>query len=199
MRQMGSRKRRPSKTAASQLTPEIQGALAQLVQAQDYARHVLEDAGLLPAGTKHVGPADLHSPNGYAATQSAAVTPHWDPATHVLRIGGRVVKQYRVPSSTQEVILAAFQEEGWPPQIDDPLPPIHDGCPKDRLRDTIRHLNSNQKNHLIRFRGDGTGQGILWELIDDRAPSSSYSASAPSACWQMLGVAAGPDLALPLI
>ena len=97
--------------------------------------------------------------------------PHWDRATRVLRVGGHVVKQYRVPSSTQEVILAAFQEEGWPPRLDDPLPPVRNGYPKDRLRDAIRHLNANQKNRLIRFRGDGTGQGILWELIDGRVPT----------------------------
>ena len=76
-----------------------------------------------------------------------------------------------MPAVTQEAILAAFQEEGWPPHLDDPLPPVRDGYPKDRLRDAIRHLNANQKKRLIRFRGDGTGQGILWELIDgDSAP-----------------------------
>jgi hypothetical protein len=89
----------------------------------------------------------------------------------VLQVGGRIVKHYRVPASTQEAILAAFEEEGWPPHLDDPLLPIRDGYPKDRLRDAIRHLNANQKNRLIRFRGDGTGQGILWELIDERGTS----------------------------
>ena len=67
--------------------------------------------------------------------------------------------------------MAAFQEEGWPAHLDDPLPPLHKGCSKDRLRDAIRHLNANQKNRLIRFRGDGTGQGILWELVDGPAPT----------------------------
>jgi hypothetical protein len=83
------------------------------------------------------------------------------------------VKQYRVPSPNQEKVLAAFQEEGWPPHIDDPLPPVADESPKDHLRDTIRSLNSSQKNRVLRFRGDGTGQGILWELVDGRAPPAA--------------------------
>ena len=163
---MGAKRQRSSETDGRHLGPEIQGALAQLAQAHDHVRHVFENAGLLPVGSRAILPAT----NGHASTNGNAV-PHWNPATRVLRVGGRVVKQFRVPSSTQETILEAFQEEGWPPCLDDPLPPVPDGSPKDRLRDTIRHLNSNQKNRLIRFRGDGTGRGIRWELIDDRVPT----------------------------
>ena len=36
--------------------------------------------------------------------------------------------------------------------------------PKQRLHTTVNALNRNQKNHLIRFRGDGRGEGIRWEL-----------------------------------
>jgi len=172
---MGGTQQDPSETRARYLAPEVQGALVQLAQAQDNVRHVLEAAGLLPAGTNRVSPAVVSTTNGHVAHQNGAVIPHWDPATRVLRLGGRIVKKFRVPSSTQEIILASFQEEGWPPCLDDPLPPINDGCPKDRLRDTIRHLNSNQKNRLIRFRGDGTGQGILWELIDGSAPINAVN------------------------
>ena len=168
---MGGKRQLPLETGASYLAPEVQDALVQLVHAQDYARQVLENAGLLPAGTENGSPAVLRITNGEAAPRSATVIPHWDPAARVLRVGGHVVKRYRVPSSTQEVILASFQEEGWPARLDDPLPPLHKGCSKDRLRDAIRHLNANQKNRLIRFRGDGTGQGILWELVDGPAPT----------------------------
>ena len=159
---MGGKKRQAFETDAPHLA-EIQNAIDQLVQAQDYASYVLRNAGLLllSTGTKNVGTAARGSTNGNGAARSVAVIPHWDPATRVLRLGRCVVKQYRVPSSTQEVILAAFQEEGWPPHLDDPLPPVLDGYPPDRLRDAIRNLNSNQKNFLIRFRGDGNGQGIL--------------------------------------
>ena len=165
---MGGKKQQAFETDAPHFA-EIQDALDQFVQAQDYAHHVLRNAGLLPTGTKNVGTAAHGSTNGDFTTRSVAIIPHWDSATRELRLGRRVVKQYRVPSSTQEVILEAFQEEGWPPHLDNPLPSILDGYPPDRLRDAIRNLNSSQKNRLIRFRGDGNGQGILWELIDGHA------------------------------
>jgi hypothetical protein len=97
-------------------------------------------------------------------------TPIWDRDLQELRWGGLVVKQFKVPSPNQETILAAFQEEGWPPRIDDPLPPQFDQDPKRRLHDTINTLNRSQKNALIRFLGDGSGQGVRWE------PAGGHSA-----------------------
>jgi hypothetical protein len=34
------------------------------------------------------------------------------------------------------------------------------------LHDTIKCPNRGQVNHLLRFRGDGTGEGVLWETIE---------------------------------
>ncbi len=79
-------------------------------------------------------------------------------------MGAAVVKQYKVPAPNQERVLAAFEEEGWPVHIDDPLPPSNDQDPKRRLHDTINSLNRNQKRSLLRFIGDGSGQGLRWEL-----------------------------------
>jgi hypothetical protein len=62
-------------------------------------------------------------------------------------------------------VLTAFQEEGWPEWIADPLPPEPGQDAKRRLNDTIKRLNDNQQVQLIRFRGDGTGQGVLWEAV----------------------------------
>ena len=91
------------------------------------------------------------------------VRPKWDRDRQELRLESRVVKQFKVPASNQETILAAFEEEGWPPRIDDPLPPQGDQDPKRRLQETIKSLNRNQKDSLIRFFGDGSGQGVRWE------------------------------------
>ena len=66
--------------------------------------------------------------------------------------------------TNQERILAAFEEEGWPVHIDDPLPPHPEQDSKRRLHDTINSLNRNQKKRLIQFLGNGNGQGIRWEL-----------------------------------
>jgi hypothetical protein len=98
---------------------------------------------------------------------SRADTPRWDGDDRTLYFGEHIVKEFRVRSPNQEAILAAFQEEGWPRHIDDPLSPMADQNPKQRLRDTIKCLNARHKLKVIRFRGDGTGERVRWELIDD--------------------------------
>jgi hypothetical protein len=91
--------------------------------------------------------------------------PHWDAYRHELRSNGFIVKQFKVPSANQETILAAFEEDSWPPCVDDPLPPQPEQDPRRRLHDTIKSLNRNQKHRLIRFMGNGSGQGVRWEYV----------------------------------
>ena len=91
---------------------------------------------------------------------------HWDAEGRELRIGGRLVKRFKWPATNQETVLAAFEEEGWRRRIDDPLPPVPDQLSTRRLSETIKQLNRHQKNALIRFRGDGTGEGVTWELVE---------------------------------
>ena len=92
-----------------------------------------------------------------------AALPHWDSMRHELNWQGRLVKRFKHRSPNQEAVLAAFQEEGWPFKVDDPLTQVDDCDPKRRLNDTIKGLNHHQDSKLIRFRGDGTGEGIIWE------------------------------------
>jgi hypothetical protein len=108
-------------------------------------------------------PANDGTQDGVRASPSPQ--PRWDPARRALRVGDQLVKQFRVPAQNQELILAALEELGWPPHIDDPLPPVPDLDSKQRLRDTISRLNHHQKHDLIRFDGDGHGRGIQWELL----------------------------------
>jgi hypothetical protein len=100
------------------------------------------------------------------ARYASDTTPQWDASYRELRVGQFVIKEYRIPSPNQEAILVAFQEEGWPHHIDDPLPQLDDIEPKCRLHDTIKRLNRHHKYRLIRFRGDGTGEGVCWEYVD---------------------------------
>lgn len=82
-----------------------------------------------------------------------------------LRFLERVVKRFKHPSPNQEAVLLAFEEDGWPRRIDDPLPPHPDCPPKKRLLDTIKSLNRHQRSPLLHFSGDGTGEGICWEPL----------------------------------
>ena len=105
------------------------------------------------------------------------VKPTWDRDRHELRFEGDLVKVFKLPSPNQEMVLAAFEEEGWPARIDDPLPPSTDLEPKRRLHDTIKSLNRNQKARRIRFMGDGTGQGIQWAMIAAEPDASPGNAT----------------------
>ena len=105
--------------------------------------------------------SDLVEVNGSIVQES---TPHWDEEVRELRLGGMVVKRYKWQAVNQQLVLSTFQEEDWCTRIDDPLPPQPEQDSKRRLSDTIKCLNRNQQNSLIRFRGDGTGEGVIWEL-----------------------------------
>ena len=104
-----------------------------------------------------------HSP----LTTSSPLTPHYDNQRHQLRLNGHLVKEFKAPAINQELVLAAFQEEGWPPRIDDPLPPAPEQDPKRRLHDTNKCLNRHHKHAAIHFRGDGTGEGVVWEFTGE--------------------------------
>ena len=111
-----------------------------------------------------------HRPGNVATTNRFLGTPCWDCDRQELRLGVQVVKEFKLRSPNQTIILTVFEEEKWPPRIDDPLPPSEID-PKQRLHDTIKSLNRNQRTQLIRFRGDGTGQGIRWQLATPASKS----------------------------
>jgi len=92
--------------------------------------------------------------------------PTWDAEKRVLCFDGQIVKRFKWHAMNQETVLAAFEEEDWPVRIDDPLPPQPEQDSKRRLSDTIKCLNRKQQNPLIHFRGDGTGEGVIWELVE---------------------------------
>ncbi|MGC3967714.1 MAG: hypothetical protein QM775_10185 [Pirellulales bacterium] len=71
----------------------------------------------------------------------------------ILRLADRVLRRIRLsrPPGDQQRILTAFQELGWPVEIDDPLPPKERRPQKRRLQDAVGHLNRSLKP-LLRFR-----------------------------------------------
>jgi hypothetical protein len=121
---------------------------------------------LTEAGQVATAGAELGQPHHAAMTTSAVVpAPRWDAARRELRVGNAVVKHFRVPADNQELILAAFEEEGWPVQLDDPLPPRPLLDAKRRLVEAIKRLNHHQMLPLLHFEGNGHGNGLVWSLI----------------------------------
>jgi hypothetical protein len=127
---------------------------------------VLTPAGVAFARSLLVAEPEAHlpaPPPAPAALLPASAPPHWDRDRRELRFADQLVKRFKVPAPNQEIILAAFQEELWPACIDDPLPPHPSIDPKRRLHDTLGSLNRNQKRPLLRFLGNGNGEGVRWE------------------------------------
>ena len=91
---------------------------------------------------------------------TARSLPYWDANAYELWMDDALVKRYRQDAPSQWRILAVFQEEGWPPSIDDPLPGSPDHDPKERLHHTVR--NVNRGNNCIHFGVSGSGERVFW-------------------------------------
>jgi hypothetical protein len=91
--------------------------------------------------------------------QGESLRPTWDRNTRELRLEGRLCKRLAEMARAQITILDAFEEDGWPERIDDPLP----GGPnrQQHLADAVRRLN---KCAHIRFYRDRTGEGVRWKV-----------------------------------
>ncbi|MDA1051990.1 MAG: response regulator [Planctomycetota bacterium] len=113
--------------------------------------------------TRHARVRDI--PSTLLSVRSVTSRPSWQLATKELIFGGVLIKQFSRASENQECVLAAFEEEGWPPRIDDPLPPRDEVDMKERLRATVRSLNHRHLQEVIRFYADGTGTGYRWSRI----------------------------------
>ncbi|MEI8375811.1 MAG: hypothetical protein WCJ35_23560 [Planctomycetota bacterium] len=110
-----------------------------------------------------------------SVSTETALVPQWDAESRVLFLGEQIVKRYKRPSPNQDRVLSAFEEEGWPSHVYDPLPPKEKVAGKQCLHATIDWLNRNQENKLLRFRGDGTGEGICWERVNTGMIATSAS------------------------
>jgi len=109
----------------------------------------------------HVALAQVEEHEAEPSVQDERGRPVWGK----LRVGQAVVKRYRQPAENQELVLQAFQEEDWPPRIDDPLPPAAEQDPKRRLHTTISNSNCGQRGIRVHFAGGGDGQSVCWRLL----------------------------------
>ena len=127
---------------------------------------VLNPQGEVWLGQLQPAPSALPAESGLSnavAGPDLPTVPRWDAAGHELWWGLLLVKRYRWPAPNQEYVLATFQDENWTRQIDDPLPSGDGQDARQRLHETIKSLNRGQTRRLIRFRGDGTGEGVCWQ------------------------------------
>jgi hypothetical protein len=121
---------------------------------------------------KEVVPSDhleLTSASRFVVTAAGRVyldgvvlRPRWDLARRELWLGDVFIKRISRAATLVERILSAFEEDGWPPRIDDPLPRTYLAVPQQRLHNVVYKLNRSQS--AIRFERDGTGEGVVWQV-----------------------------------
>jgi hypothetical protein len=75
------------------------------------------------------------------------------------------VRRFRNVASDQRAVLDAFQSQGWPAWLEDPLPPAQGQRVnrKRRLHDTIKNLNRRHKTPGLHFYGADAGRAVGWE------------------------------------
>jgi hypothetical protein len=114
-----------------------------------------------------LGVLDNGSAGHVRARAGRNVPPRWEAEARRLWLGDRLLKVFRQPAPYQAQLLSAFQDHSWTQShVDDPLPLGSGETPDDarrRLHETVRNLNRSLPPGTIRFRGDGTGEGVTWE------------------------------------
>lgn len=94
--------------------------------------------------------------------------PRYDVETRELWYRGRFLKRYLRSAPNQIAILRAFEEEGWPFAIYDPIPQ-GSGDSVERLHDAVKNLNWNFAGQGLRFHTSHDGQGVRWEAVPENA------------------------------
>jgi hypothetical protein len=84
--------------------------------------------------------------------------PRWDDERGELIHEEKVIRRVSRGKAVNVVrVLQAFEAVGWPSRVPSPF-----GNDWEKMHETIRSLNKGLQ--VIRFRADGTGKGVLWDL-----------------------------------
>jgi hypothetical protein len=140
---------------------------------RDFARHLHES---LMSELNSDACAPLHSCLGHQQIPSPHFgRPSFDVNRRELRVGNASISSFRRSAHNQITVLSAFELEGWPQRIDDPLPWDPNIDHAQRLHITVYRLNCHQHPPVLRFLSDGTGNGIRWEFHSVQPERSDMS------------------------
>lgn len=81
--------------------------------------------------------------------------PRWDAKGRELSFGDHLVKKYTRAAPVQELVWQAFEEQGWPSAIDNPV--------SVQLADTIKDIQKFLHDSPFAIERDGN-KGIRWRL-----------------------------------
>ncbi len=105
---------------------------------------------------------DAHSPRLRSITSNEPV---WDHAEGDLWFRGQLVRHFRKAVSLQRTLLDAFQKQGSPESLPDPLLQagergVRFRC---RLHDTVKYLNRGQMTPFLQFFLADGGHAVGWK------------------------------------
>ena len=115
------------------------------------ARHGMGSPASSPNGVTNGYTNGQSKNNMNGDDHSPTPKPVWDREKRELRLDGKIIKRFKWPAGNQERVLNAFQDQGWPMFIDDPLDVDPKICPKRRLHDTLKCLNRNSLARRLSF------------------------------------------------
>ncbi len=133
--------------------------------------------------SSHPGAAAGSGPESVGAPRPAVTEskPIWDRERGRLELGGVLVRKVSRRGKNIRKVLDAFQDQGWPQCIGNPLLEKHaKSMDLATFHETLKTLNKTLK--AIKFSGDGFG-GIVWrENVPRGLPEEP-----PWPCGQYLG------------
>lgn len=105
--------------------------------------------------------------------QGGAHLPVWDATNRELWFDREVVKQLARHADAQQVVLAHFQQAGWPEEVTNPFSGPWRKAVR-RLRDTVRSLNASTVLTLnaghdqppLQFETRASGRRVAWWMSD---------------------------------
>ncbi|MFM8531547.1 MAG: hypothetical protein ACKOD2_18105 [Ilumatobacteraceae bacterium] len=116
-------------------------------------------------------------PESRAAAEHAALrarreaVPSWHKGLGELRYRGEVIRAVKPEAENLRTILDAFELDGWPSEIYDPLRPDEKS---DRRRRAVGTLNNGLRG--IRFSSTGGGRRIAWKPVADEPGDAAATA-----------------------
>lgn len=94
--------------------------------------------------------------------------PRYDENLRALFSGDLLEKRFVHPANDQELIVKTFQDDGWCPVIDDPLPTQPGRNAVQHLRNTVANLNRVLLAEKVRFFTHNRGAAIRWEPVNGK-------------------------------
>jgi hypothetical protein len=95
----------------------------------------------------------------------APPTPNYDRQLRELWVAGAVLHRFAPQARNAITVLTAFQAQGWPRWIVDPLGNGPESDFEQHLHNTVSVPNHAQKPWLIRFSSTGADRTIRWDFV----------------------------------